>query len=145
LNVIPIHMPALRERKEDISSLIDSLLANYNCTFGKKVLLSPEVINALFDYDYPGNVRELKNILERLVGLASTDVVTIDALPKHVSKQRKEITTNVSLAEVAAEAEKAHILRTLKSAKNNKTRTAELLGISRKTLWEKLKVYNVKS
>jgi DNA-binding NtrC family response regulator len=145
LNVIPIRMPALRERKEDISPLIDSFLANYNCTFGKKVSLSPEVINALFDYNYPGNVRELKNILERLVGLASTDVVTIDALPKHVAKQRKKITNHVSLAEVAAEAEKAHIMRTLKSAKTNKTRTAELLGISRKTLWEKIKLHNIKS
>ena len=145
LNVIPIRLPALRERKEDLSLLIDSFLANYNCSFGKKATLSSEVVKALFDYDYPGNVRELKNILERLVGLASDDVVTIDALPQHVSKQRKEITNNVSLAEVVAEAEKAHIMRILKSAKTNKTRTAELLGISRKTLWEKIKLHTIKS
>ena len=141
LNVIPIRMPALRERKEDITPLIDSFLANFNCAFGKKVSLSSEVITALFDYDYPGNVRELKNILERLVALASSDVITIDSLPKHVAKQRGETRTTVSLAEVAAEAEKGHIMRTLKSAKGNKTRTAELLGISRKTLWEKMKLF----
>ena len=143
LNVIPIRMPALRERKEDIFPLIDSFLANYNCTFGKKVILSSEAITALFDYDYPGNVRELKNILERLVGLASTDVIMIDSLPKHVAKQGGKITSTVFLAEVAAEAEKAHIIRTLKFAKGNKTRTSELLGISRKTLWEKIKLFDI--
>jgi DNA-binding NtrC family response regulator len=143
LNVIPIRMPALRYRKEDISPLMDSFLAGYNCTFGKNVTLSSEAINDLFDYDYPGNVRELKNILERLVALASTDVVSIDALPEHVAKQRGKMAAHVSLAEVSAEAEKAHIMRTLKSAKGNKTRTAELLGISRKTLWEKIKLYDI--
>ena len=143
LNVIPIRMPALRERKEDISPLIDSFLANYNCAFGKKVSLSSEAITALFDYDYPGNVRELKNILERLVGLASTEVISIDSLPEHVAKQQGKMTATVSLAEVSAEAEKVHIMKTLKSAKGNKTRTAELLGISRKTLWEKIKLFDI--
>jgi transcriptional regulator with PAS, ATPase and Fis domain len=143
LNVIPIPMPALRERKEDLSPLIDSFLAGYNCTFGKKVTLSPEAITDLFDYDYPGNVRELKNILERLVALASTDVITTDALPEHVAKLRRKMVATVSLAEVSAEAEKAHIIKTLKSAKGNKTRTAELLGISRKTLWEKIKLFDI--
>ena len=143
LNVIPIRMPALRERKEDISPLIDSFLANYNCAFGKKVSLSSEAITALFDYDYPGNVRELKNILERLVGLASTEVISIDSLPEHVAKQQGKMIATVSLAEVSAEAEKVHIMKTLKSAKGNKTRTAELLGISRKTLWEKIKLFDI--
>ena len=143
LNVIPIRMPALRERKEDISSLIDSFLANYNCTFGKKVSLNSETIAALFDYDYPGNVRELKNILERLVALASSDVIAADELPEHVVKRQGKMIATVSLAQVSAEAEKLLILRTLKSAKGNKTKTAELLGISRKTLWEKMKLFAI--
>ncbi len=145
LNVIPIRLPALRERKEDIPLLIDSFLANYNSTFGKKVTLSPEAIMVFYEYDYPGNIRELKNILERLVALASTDVITIDSFPRHITKQRGKITSSVPLTEVVAEAEKIHIKRTLKSAKDNKTRTAELLGISRKTLWEKIKLYNIDS
>jgi two-component system response regulator AtoC len=145
LNVIPVCLPALRERKEDLSLLIDSFLANYNCSFGKKTTLSSEVVKALFDYDYPGNVRELKNILERLVGLASTGVITLDSLPEHVAKQHGKIKPTVSLAQVAAKAEKAYITKTLKFAKTNKTRTAELLGISRKTLWEKIKLHNIKS
>jgi two-component system response regulator AtoC len=143
LNVIPIRMPALRERKDDIALLTDSFLETYNCAFGKRITLSSETQKALFDYDFPGNVRELKNILERLVALASTDVIAIDALPEHMAKQRGKIATTVSLAEVSAEAEKAHITRTLKSAKGNKTRTAELLGISRKTLWEKIKLFDI--
>jgi two-component system response regulator AtoC len=97
----------------------------------------------MFDYDYPGNVRELKNILERMVALASTDVIETDALPEHVAKRREKMTTTVSLAEVAAEAEKEYITRILKSAKGNKTRTAKLLGISRKTLWEKIKLFDI--
>jgi two-component system response regulator AtoC len=125
------------------SPLIDSFLANYNCAFGKNVMLSSDALMDLFDYNYPGNVRELKNILERLVALASTDVIETDALPEHVTKQRKKTATTVSLAEVAAEAEKEHIERMLKSTKGNKTRTAELLGISRKTLWEKIKLFNI--
>ena len=143
LNVIPIRMPALRERKEDISPLIDSFLANYNCILGKNVMLSSDALVDLFDYDYPGNVRELKNILERLVALASTDVIETDALPEHVAKQRGNMAPNVSLAEVTAEAEKEHIKRMLKSTKGNKTRAAKLLGISRKTLWEKIKLFNI--
>jgi DNA-binding NtrC family response regulator len=143
LNVIPIHMPALRERKEDISPLIDSFLANFNCTFGKKVVISSDALMDLFDYDYPGNVRELKNILERLVALTSTDVIKTDALPEHIAKQREKMATTVSLAEVTAEAEKEHITRMLKSTKGNKTRTAKLLGISRKTLWEKIKLFDI--
>jgi two-component system response regulator AtoC len=78
-----------------------------------------------------------------VVGLASTDVIKIDSLPEHVAKHWGKITTTVSLAEVAAEAEKTHIMRTLKSTKGNKTRTAELLGISRKTLWEKIKLFDI--
>lgn len=144
LNVIPISIPPLRERKEDIAPLIDSFLANYNCAFGKKVTLSSEVKNDLFEYDYPGNVRELKNLLERLIALASTDdVIEPDALPEFVAKQRGKMGKNISLAEVTAEAEKEHIRRTLKFAKGNKTKTAKLLGISRKTLWEKIKLFNI--
>ncbi len=78
-----------------------------------------------------------------MVALASTDVITIDELPEHVAKQRGKFTTTVSLAEVSAKAEKAFIMKTLKSVKGNKTRTAELLGISRKTLWEKIKLFDI--
>ena len=141
LNVIPICMPALRERKDDIPLLTDSFLEIYNCAFGKRVTLSSETQEALIDYDFPGNVRELKNILERLVGLASTDVITLESLPVHVSKRQENVSAFATLAEVSSEAEKMHITKMLKFNKGNKTRTAQLLGISRKTLWEKIKLF----
>ena len=78
-----------------------------------------------------------------MVGLASTDVIESGALPEHVAKKLGKTIPIVSLAEVSAEAEKAHIMKTLKSAKGNKTRTAEILGISRKTLWEKIKLFDI--
>lgn len=141
LNVIPICMPTLRERKDDIPLLTDRFLEIYNCAFGKKVTLSSETQEALIGYDFPGNVRELKNILERLVGLASTDVITLEALPVHISKRQENVSAFATLAEVSSEAEKMHITKMLKFNKGNKTRTAQLLGISRKTLWEKIKLF----
>ncbi len=143
LNVIPILMPALRERKEDLSLLIDSFLGSYNCAFGKKVTLSPEALTALFDYDYPGNIRELKNILERTVALASSDVIDLDSLPAHITKRQEKVLAFATLAEVSSEAEKMHITKILNFTKGRKTRTAQLLGISRKTLWEKIKLFDI--
>ncbi len=106
LNVIPICMPALRERKDDIPLLTDRFLEIYNCAFGKRVTLSSETQEALIGYDFPGNVRELKNILERLVGLASTDVITLESLPVHISKRQENMSAFTTLAEVSSEAEK---------------------------------------
>ena len=144
LNVIPINLPPVRERKDDIALLTDSFLETYNCAFGKMVTLSNEAQEALFDYDFPGNVRELKNILERCVALASSDVISLESLPAHVAKRQENVSAFTTLAEVSSEAEKMHIAKILKFTKSNKTRTAQLLGISRKTLWEKIKLFDSK-
>jgi two-component system response regulator AtoC len=143
LNVIPISIPALRERKEDIPVLIDHFLDIYNCRFGKKISMVSEDIGDLINYDYPGNVRELENIIERCVAL-STDTSTFrENLPPHVLNRQKDKSAETSLSSIAAEAEKEHILKVLKSTKGNRTKAAEILGISRKTLWEKVKSYNI--
>jgi transcriptional regulator with PAS, ATPase and Fis domain len=144
LNVIPIHMPALRERREDIPLLLDHYLKIYNNRFGRKVVLNSDVVRSLISYDFPGNVRELENIVERCVSLATEDMITQDALPEHIVNDQRRETSRIKLSEVSAEAEKAHITAILKSTKGNKTRTAEILGISRKNLWEKLKSYHIK-
>ncbi len=144
LNVIPIHMPALRERREDIPLLLDHYLKIYNNRFGKKVSLNSDVVRSLISYDFPGNVRELENIVERCVSLSTEDTITQDVLPEHIVKDQGHETSRIKLSEVSAEAEKAHITAILKSTKGNKTRTAEILGISRKNLWEKLKSYHIK-
>jgi two-component system response regulator AtoC len=143
LNVIPINLPPVRERKDDIALLTDSFLETYNCAFGKRVTLSIEAQKALIDYDFPGNVRELKNILERSVALASSDVIALESLPAHVAKLQKNVSTLATLAEISSEAERIHIAKMLKFTRGSKTRTAQMLGISRKTLWEKIKLYDI--
>ena len=143
LNVIPVHMPALRERQGDIPLLIEHFLDIYNCRLGKRVKLSSEVIRVLMDYEFPGNVRELENVIERCVALSTDNIIDQNALPSHLVKSQEERPAVTSLNAVAADAEKAHIMRILLSTKGNKTRAAEVLSISRKTLWEKIKAYNI--
>ena len=139
LNVIPILVPPLRERREDIPLLIDHFMDIYNCRFGRKVTISPDTIMTLMDYDFPGNIRELGNIVERCVTLSTDNMIETDDLPPHILKQQEGKSPMVTLNNVTAEAERVHILKILASTKGNKTRAAEILGISRKSLWEKMK------
>ncbi|MDH3879727.1 MAG: sigma 54-interacting transcriptional regulator, partial [Desulfobacterales bacterium] len=143
LNVIPVYMPALRERKDDIPLLVDHFLDTYNCRFGKRIKLESEVITDLMEYNYPGNVRELENIIERCVTLSSDSSSFQENLPSHILIKNKDKPAETSLAYVAADAEKEHILKVLKSTRGNRTKAAEILGISRKTLWERLKSYDI--
>ena len=142
LNVIPVILPPLRDRKEDIPLLIDSFLDKCKNKLSKNIHFSRDAINALIEYDYPGNVRELENIIERCSTLAVSDVVEKDSLPSFILK-KTEGGKQPSLSSVASEAEKEYIIRTLKAAKGNKTRAAGILGISRKTLWEKINAYGI--
>ena len=143
LNVIPVNMPALRERRDDIPLLIDHFLDTYNCRFGKRIRLESEAIRDLMDYHYPGNVRELENIIERCVALSSDSSTFRANIPPHILEKNKDKPAETSLSNVAADAEKEHILKVLKSTRGNRTRAAEILGISRKTLWEKVKTYDI--
>ncbi len=145
LNVIPVHLPSLKERREDIPLLIDHFIGIYNCRFGKRVVISSDAVMALMGYDFPGNIRELGNIIERCVTLSTDETITADELPPHIMKKHEGQPPLVTLNEVAADAEKAHIIRILKSSRVNKTKAAELLGISRKSLWEKMKAYDIES
>lgn len=138
LNVIPVHIPPLRERKEDIPLLVEYFLKKFNSRLGKNVRFSSEAMKALFEYDYPGNVRELENIIERVVVLSQGGIIKKDDLPFSFST-----TGSLLLSEVSSRVEKEHILKVLKLTGGNKTRAAELLGISRKTLWEKLNAYGI--
>jgi len=144
LNVIPVVIPPLRERREDIPALVDFALSKCRNRMAKAVRFSKEAMTALLQYDYPGNVRELENIIERGATLAVSDVIEKDDLPSVIFK-KPENNGSVSLAEVAAGAEKEHIIRTLAIAQGNKTKAAELLGISRKNLWEKMNAYGLKA
>jgi DNA-binding NtrC family response regulator len=165
LNVFHIHLPPLRERNEDIQPIADALLGDLNRKHDCRVTeISPTVIEALERHHWPGNVRELRNVLERAVILAGEGAIEMRHLPAFLQNQRSAAIASAVPAPTAAtapaapppedtegvkfqigttveEAEKGLILRTLEHTKNNKTRAAEILGISLKTLHNKLKEY----
>jgi transcriptional regulator with PAS, ATPase and Fis domain len=142
LNVIPVTIPPLRERREDIPALLDFVLGKCRNRTAKTVRFSKDAMAALLQYDYPGNVRELENIVEHGATLATSEIIEKDDLPS-VILTKAESNGAMSLAEVAAGAEKEHIIRILAVAQGNKTKAAEMLGISRKTLWEKMNTYGL--
>ena len=161
LNVFHIHLPPLRERKDDVQSIAEALLGDLNRKHECKVSdLSPAVIESLKRHQWPGNVRELRNILERAVILAGEGTVELAHLPALLQPRTQMAAAQAGASEGQAapvaeengaikfqvgttveEAEKGLILRTLEHTKNNKTRAAEILGISLKTLHNKLKEY----
>jgi two-component system response regulator AtoC len=143
LNVIPVQIPSLRERKYDIPLLINHFTEYYNDSFDKKATLKPDVVNILMDYDFPGNVRELENIIERCLALSINDEISVHELPPHIIKTQENQSDVITLSKVAAGAERQHIMKILKTTKGNKTKAADILGINRKTLWEKLKAYKI--
>jgi len=143
LNVINIRVPPLRERKDDLSKLIDNFLKHYSAKHGHSVQrVSPEARAVLKSYDYPGNARELANIIERAVIVANGKKVEEQDLPAGVrtaagAEQRKQ--RPQSLAELEA----AYIAETLSATGGNKTECARILGISRKNLYEKIARYKI--
>jgi len=142
LNVIPVTIPPLRERKDDIPALAAFFLNKYNVRMSRNVRFSKDAMAELMKYDFPGNVRELENIVERCVTLAVSEMITKEDLPPTLSRKAGD-DRGPRLSDVAAEAEKEHIMRTLKATGGNKTRAAEMLGISRKNLWEKMHSYGL--
>jgi len=138
LNVITIHLPALRERREDIEPLARHFLEVYSAKMKKEVRdFEEEALAMLLDYDWPGNVRELENVLERAVILARSNVISAALLP--IGK-RRELALPKGMAPLAAleDMEREHITAVLKRTGFHKSRTAEILGISRKTLDRKI-------
>lgn len=147
LNVIHIHIKPLRERREDIPYLLDHFLKKFSQKEGKKIRgFTREAYEALIRYDYPGNVRELENIVERAVVMAQGDLITTDDLPVHLlsSEFQVESNKNLSLPERLELIEKSLILEALK--KNNwvKTRAAKELGISERVLRYRMEKLGIK-
>lgn len=148
LNVFNIHMLPLRDHREDIQDLVQSLLADMSAKHGRRVAtVSEAVLNAFRAYSWPGNVRELRNTLERAVIVCEGPVVETKHLPPgfgHTSVRPSLDDTDsirVGVGTTVGEAERLLILKTLESTNNNKTRAADILGISLKTLHNKLKEY----
>jgi transcriptional regulator with PAS, ATPase and Fis domain len=151
LNVFRIHLPPLRERKEDIPALAEALLRDLNRKHGCKVTdLAPAAMEILQRHFWPGNVRELRNVIERAVILAGEGTIGAGHLPPQLDPAAARAVpvqdgdpriVAVPVGTTVDDAEKALILRTLEHTRNNKTRAAEILGISLKTLHNKLKEY----
>lgn len=144
-SVIEIYIPPLRERRQDIPDLVSHFLS-YFCQKHKKTLktFSGEAMRGLMQYDWPGNIRELRNLVERAVILSQNDVVSPDILPIRLTETKQEPDTiMIPIGTSLDAAEKAIILRTLSFVDNNKSRAATILGLSRKALYDKLKRFEI--
>ncbi len=144
LQVIPLEIPPLRKREEDILELADFFLKEFGQERGLRFDLSEEARRALEGYAFPGNVRELRNILERVSVLAPASKIQLWDLPMEIRESGKgNENKGDSLAAAVAAAERECIQRALQKAGGSKTESASLLGISRKNLWEKMKLYGL--
>jgi len=151
LNVFPISLPPLREHKDDIPVLAQAILEVLNKKHGAKVTeLSQAVFDRFQSYDWPGNIRELRNVVERAVILAGEGTIDLNHLlpgfagtpaPPSTSTEASGNELRIPVGQTIEQAERALIEMTLQYTKNNRTRTAEILGISQKTLFNKLKEY----
>lgn len=147
LNVIPIRLPPLRERKGDIPMLIEHFLQRFSLENGKKApQVTPECMQVLANYAWPGNVRELENAIERLVILKSEQIISIKDLPEKLLQGGGKIFTNVNIPDngisfknVVSDFENELILKALEKTAWNKNKAATLLKLNRTTLVEKIK------
>ncbi|MDH4223094.1 MAG: sigma-54 dependent transcriptional regulator [candidate division Zixibacteria bacterium] len=146
LNVIPIHLPPVRERKEDIALLVQHFLQKYNQENNRNVQGFSEKVNKLFmEYHWPGNVREIENYLERAVVTTKNKILTPDDFPKELFFRKADYDdSGLKVGCTIAEMEKALILKTLDAHAGNKTKAAEILGVSSRTLRNKLQEYGLK-
>ena len=147
LNVIPIEVPALRTRKDDITKLVDHFVAVFCAENGKRPkTMSGEALGYFLAYDWPGNVRELRNMVERLVIMAPGDVIGADDLPAPLRPKDAAATPEGherSLRDARDHFERAFIIAELRANDWNMTRTAERLGIERSHLYRKIKAYGI--
>ncbi|MBU0945713.1 MAG: sigma-54 dependent transcriptional regulator [Proteobacteria bacterium] len=144
LNVVNLHIPPLRDRKDDIPLLVNYFLAKYSLPNGRSKSISHEAIQRLQDYDYPGNARELENIIERSLALCDSTEIQTQHLPSDLSHSRhyhpqglQPVNPSKSLEENECE----YILSVLKSVDGNRTKAAKIIGIDRVSLWRKIKKY----
>lgn len=138
LNVMEIELPPLRERKEDIRELVKyfNLKISNKCKEPAKVI-SESVYDIFDNYDWPGNIRELKNVVERLILLNSDQLIKVEHLPKYLKNHLQ--------ADLEQLDERTKIIEALKKTYGNKSKAAEILDLSRKTIYNKIKKYDIKT
>jgi len=147
LNVVPVFVSPLRERREDLIPLTDYFIKKFSARHQKRgTHISPEVMASFSNYDWPGNIRELENVLERMIILTETDTIGIDQLPAEIRGTLSQVsatTLKEKIGSISHMTEKQMIVDALSKANQNRTQAAKLLGISRRTLQNKIKEYGL--
>jgi transcriptional regulator with PAS, ATPase and Fis domain len=146
LDVIRIEIPPLRERPEDIPLLVEHYWERKKREVGRMAILSREVLRALESYTWPGNVRELLNVLERLIVTVAKPVIELQDLPPYIRQAQSGVPPpfpSFHLPTISADAERRTLERALRQAKGNRSKAAQLVGLSRATLYRKLKQYRL--
>jgi PAS domain S-box-containing protein len=146
LNVVKMDLPPLSQRREDIPLLIDTFVRKFNAKMGKKISgVSDKALRLLLKYDYPGNVRELENIIENAFVLCGEDRIETDCLPKEITGGQMETVLSLAMEEASPfeQAESEVIEKTLKKYGGHRFKTAKGLGIGRTTLWRKIRKYRL--
>ena len=144
LNVVRIEMPSLRERMDDIPLLMHAFLREFNIENKKDIKgFDKASKSAMIKYSWPGNIRELKNAVESAVVMCTGDEIKLEDLPRALRAQSEEKTISIPIGITMDEAEKIIIQENLAANKGNKSRTADILGIGRKTLHRKLEELNI--
>jgi len=144
LNVIPIFLPPLRDRGEDIASLIEFFLSNFNKEHNRSVHPDKSALQILMSYDWPGNVRELENTLERLVIMSTSEIITPSDLPDSLSVRRlKGLGSSASLTSNIEEIERTNIRDALEKTGWIQAKAAKLLGITSRQIGYKIKKYRI--
>lgn len=144
INVIKISLPPLKERLEDIPLLVEHFISHYNKTNNKNISgIDNDVLNILMRHEYPGNIRELQNIIEHAFILCKGSIIKINHLPSNLSKRKNNITPAKIIT--LEDMEKKMIIESLQKNNHKKAITAQELGIDYTTLWRKMKKYGLKN
>ena len=150
LNVVQIELPPLKDRSEDIPYLVAHFIKKYKSSETRAIELSPGVWKCLYGYRWPGNIRELENIIERALVMSSNDTITLDDLPEYLLKKNDEkidldkiVPLNMPLDKTLEQIERKLILRALEYSNNVQSRAATMLGISRHLMHYKLKKFGL--
>ena len=143
LNVIPIVLPPLRERREDIAPLINEFLLKFNTRYGYQKWIHKDVVNCLYNYDWPGNIRELENAIERAVVSCRSDCITMDCFHGFIHNHIVSSCSNLSTLRQAHELEEKQAIEEAYRKTGSTRKTAAILGISQPAIVKKMKKYGI--